>query len=187
MMETLLRHSKTLSRWLVWLAGALILLAALLVSAEVFLRKFFNFSFGGADELSGYAFGIATTLAFAFALFERAHIRVDATYNAFPGWLRIVVNFLGLLLLIGFAAVIATHSWSMVSDSIEYGSKSITPMRTPLAIPQTFWLAGWIFFIFCGLVIGMTALKRLMTGDPKGADQLIGIKSMEEQIEDERG
>ena len=90
MMETLLRHSKTLSRWLVWLAGALILFAALLVSAEVFLRKFFNFSFGGADELSGYAFGIATTLAFAFALFERAHIRVDATYNAFPGWLRII-------------------------------------------------------------------------------------------------
>ena len=70
--------TRKLSLWMTWFGGALIILSAFLVTLEVFLRKLFNISLGGADELSGYAFGVATTFALSFALLERAHIRVDA-------------------------------------------------------------------------------------------------------------
>ncbi len=179
--------AERLSRILAWIGGGLIILSALLVTLEVVLRKLFNVSIGGADELSGYAFGIATTLGFSFALFERAHVRVDAAYMLFPGWLKLIASLIGLALLIGFAAIVTMMAWSLVADTITHQSQSITPMRTPLMLPQIPWLIGWIFFVLCGLLILLAALTRLLSGDHKGADQLIGMKSIEEQIEDEAG
>lgn len=185
MLDRLLTTTHSLSRVLVWIGGVLILGSAFLVTAEVFLRKFFNVSIGGADELSGYAFGIATTLGLAFALFERAHIRVDALYAFFPSPLKLLASFLGLALLIGFAGVITWTAWSMVADTLHHGSRSITPMRTPLAWPQIPWLFGWIFFIFSGSLIFLAALRAVFQKNPAKADTLIGMKSVEQQIEDE--
>ncbi len=159
--------------------------SALLVTVEVLLRKIFNISIGGADELSGYAFGVATTFGFAFALHERTHIRVDALYRLFPKWLQILASFVGLALLVGFAAVVSVVAWDMVSDTLTHGSRSITPMRIPLAIPQIPWLFGWIFFVATGLIIGLAAALRLSKNDQTGADMLIGVNSFDQQIEDQ--
>ena len=185
MLERLLSGTQRISLWLTWIGGSLIVLSALLVTLEVFLRKFFNYSIGGADEISGYAFGVATALALSFALFERAHIRVDALMNTFPKALRPLVNLMGHLLLIGFALVVVVMVWSMVADTLDNGSRSITPMRVPLAIPQIPWLLGWMFFVFSGLLIALVALKRYAARDEAGVQDLIGIKSLDEQIEDE--
>lgn len=174
-----------LSRVLVWIGGILILGSAVLVTVEVILRKFFNISLGGADEISGYAFAVATTLGFAFALFERAHIRVDALFVVLPRPARLTLSFFGLALLIGFAAVIGLQSWSLVADTLEFGSRSITPLRTPLALPQIPWLIGWGFFIFCGIVLFVGALYAVLTGAPDRAEKMIGVKTLDEQIEDE--
>ncbi len=185
MLEKTLNGTRKLSLWLTWIGGSLIILSAFMVTLEVFLRKVFNISLGGADELSGYAFGIATSFSLAYALFERAHIRVDALFNVMPKSLRPIVNFLGLILLLGFALVIVLTVWDMVGDTLKHGSRSITPMRVPLALPQIPWLLGWMFFIFSGVLLGLVALKRLFAGDHAGVNNLIGIKTVDEQIEDE--
>lgn len=174
-----------LSRWLVWLGGALILGSAVLVTIEVFLRKLFNMSIAGADEISGYAFGVATSLGFAFALFERAHIRVDALFLILPRPLRIFLNFFGLALLVGFAGIVTWMAWGLVADTLEYGSRSITPMRTPLAIPQIPWLAGWMFFVLCGVLLFLGSLFATLTGNAAEGERRIGVKTLEEQIHDE--
>lgn len=185
MLDRLIASSHSLSRVLVWIGGSLILASAFLVTVEVFMRKLLNMSIGGADELSGYAFGVATTLGFAFSLFERAHIRVDALYALFPLLLKVIASLIGLALLIGFAGFVTVTAWSMVADTLEHGSRSITPMRTPLAWPQIPWLAGWIFFVFCGVLLFLRALMSALNGDLASADRLIGMKSIAEQIEDE--
>ncbi|WP_420862002.1 TRAP transporter small permease subunit [Algirhabdus cladophorae] len=185
MLESLLSGTRKLSLWLTWLGGTLIVLSAFLVTLEVFLRKLFNISLGGADEISGYAFGVATAFALSFALFERAHIRVDALIGVLPRKLHPWLNLLGLALLIGFAAVVATMVWGMVADTLQHGSRSITPMRVPLAIPQIPWLFGWILFVATGVLLGLVAIKRWMKGDLDGVQDLIGVKSIDEQIKDE--
>lgn len=174
------------SRVLAWIGGALILGSALLVTVEVVIRKFFGASIAGADEISGYAFGVATSLGFAFALFERAHIRVDALFLLLPRFLRVILNLFGLALLVGFVAIITVMAWNMVGDTLKHGSTSITPMRTPLAIPQIPWLAGWVLFVVCGALLFFGALFATLRGDPDTADRLIGVKTLDEQIEDER-
>lgn len=185
MLERLLLTTRKASLWLTWIAGTLIVGSAFLVTLEVVLRKLFNVSLGGADEISGYAFGVATALSFSFALFERAHIRVDALVGKFPNALRIPVNLLGLILLVSFAGVVVTMIWSMVMDTLEFGSRSITPMRVPLAIPQIPWMLGWMFFVFSGCLIGVVAVQRWWNRDENGVQDLIGVKSLDEQIEDE--
>ncbi|MEO0498017.1 MAG: TRAP transporter small permease [Pseudomonadota bacterium] len=185
MLERLLFNTRRASVWLTWLAGMLIVGSALLVTLEVLLRKLFNISLGGADEISGYAFGVATALSLSFALFERAHIRVDALVGKFPNMLRIPVNMFGLILLVSFAGVVVTMIWSMVMDTLEFSSRSITPLRVPLAIPQIPWMLGWMFFVFSGCLIGLVAVQRWWRRDESGVQDLIGVKSLDEQIEDE--
>ena len=184
-MDGVLRAAHGLSRVLVWIGGGMILLSAFLVTAEVFMRKLLNVSIGGADELSGYAFCVATSLSFAYVLFERGHIRVDAAYHLFPRGLQFAANLLGLALLIGFAAVVSAAAWGLVADTLQYGSRSITPMRTPLAIPQLPWLFGWLFFIACGVLLFAAALWRALRKDLQAANELIGVKTIEDQIQDE--
>jgi TRAP-type C4-dicarboxylate transport system permease small subunit len=184
-MNSLLNYAHKTSRVLVWIGGSLIILSALLVTLEVFLRKIFNVSIGGADELSGYAFGIATSLGFAYALFERAHIRVDALYNIFPKSLKIVSNLFGIILLAGFAGVICVMAWGLVADTLAHNSHSITPMRTPLALPQIPWLIGWLFFLFCCVLLIVASLKALIARDFQTVNKLIGTKTIDEQIQDE--
>ena len=185
MFEALLGATHRASRALTWVAGTLIVGSAFLVTLEVFLRKLFNVSLGGADEISGYAFGVATTLSLSYALFERAHVRVDALVGVMPGWLRTPVNLFGLVLLVSFAGIVVVMVWSMVMDTLEFGSRSITPMRVPLAIPQIPWMLGWMFFVFSGCLIGLIAVLRWIRRDHAGVHALIGVKSLDEQIQDE--
>lgn len=185
MLDTLLNQTRRLSLLLTWLGGILIVLSAFLVTIEVFLRKIFNVSLGGADELSGYAFGVATALALSYALFERAHIRVDALMGVIPRALHPLLNLFGLVLLVGFAFVVTMMVWSMVGDTLANNSRSITPMRVPLAIPQIPWLLGWCLFVATGVLIGLVAVSRWIRGDEAGVQELIGVKSIDEQIEDE--
>lgn len=185
MLDKIFNGSRTLSLWMTWLGGTLIVLSAFLVTLEVFLRKVFNISLGGADEISGYAFGVATALALSYALFERAHIRVDALLGAIPKMLHAFINLFGLLMLTGFAIVVVVMVWSMVGDTLDNGSRSITPMRVPIAIPQIPWLLGWMFFVFSGVLIAFVAIRQYFRGDEAGVQNLIGVKSLDEQIEDE--
>lgn len=185
MLERLLGATRSVSLWLTWIGGTLIVLSAFLVTLEVILRRTLNISIGGADEISGYAFGVATALALSNALFERAHIRVDALMNVFPKMLRPLINLFGHVLLIGFALVVVAMVWTMVADTLEFGSRSITPMRVPLAIPQIPWLLGWMFFVFAGVLIAAVAIQRYLRRDEAGVQDLIGIKSLDEQIKDE--
>ncbi len=58
-------------------------------------------------------------------------------------------------------------------------------MRTPLALPQIPWLIGWLLFVAAGVLLFVGALWAVIKGDTAKADQMIGVKTLDEQIEDE--
>ncbi|MEM9029338.1 MAG: TRAP transporter small permease [Pseudomonadota bacterium] len=184
-MSRLLATMRQFSRVLTWFGGVLLIGSAFLVTIDVLCRKLLNVSLGGADELSGYAFCMATALALSYALFERAHIRVDFLYRMFPSGVRRFADLLGLIMLLGFAVIATWMAWFLLSDTMTYGSRSITPLRTPLIYPQAVWFFGWVFFCFTAAVLICATALRLVAGDGAGASELAGIKSLDEQIEDE--
>jgi TRAP-type C4-dicarboxylate transport system permease small subunit len=174
-----------LARAGLWFGGALILLAAVLIGIDVFLRKVFVVSIGGADELAGYALAIGTAWALAATLLERGHIRIDSLYMLLPAPVRILSDFVGLVLLVGFFALILRHGIGVFEQSWTSASRSQSALETPLVIPQAIWLAGLAMFVLVGLALFLAALARLVRGNRAGVAALIGTRSAAEDVAEE--
>ena len=185
MLDRLLGVAHTTSRILVWIGGALLLFAAVLTTLEVFLRKFANFSFGGADEIAGYLFAISTAFAFSFAMLQRTHVRIDALYVKLPRSAQLFLDIAGFLALGGFMLLMTAMAHQTWRTSVDHDSVSITPMVTPLDVPQGFWLVGLLFFVFCFLALFLRVAQALLQRDWVTVSQLISARSLEEEIADE--
>src|SRR5215217_8048132 len=146
------------AQWGLWFGGALVLLSAVLIGIDVLMRKFLARSIGGADELAGYALGIGTAWGLGAALLDRAHIRIDSLYGLFPRTVRLVLDVLGLVLFIGFFALVAWHGLGVVAQSWTSGSRSQSALETPTVIPQTLWILGLAGFLVVGAVLLIQAL-----------------------------
>src|SRR5437764_9641955 len=108
-MEKLMAEVRRFSLWGLWLGGALVLLAAVLIGIDVLMRKFLARSIGGADELAGYSLAIGTAWGLGATLLDRAHVRIDSLYTLFPQKLRLALDLVALALLVGFFALTAWH------------------------------------------------------------------------------
>src|SRR5882762_506577 len=147
------------AQWGLWFGGALVLLAAVLIGIDVLMRKFLARSIGGADELAGYSLAIGTAWGLGAALLDRAHIRIDSLYMLFPQKLRLALDLLALVLLVGFFALIAWHGLGVVSQSWVSGSRSQSALETPTVIPQALWIAGLAAFVAIGALLLFDALR----------------------------
>ena len=184
-MAPLLSVAGAIARAGAWFGGALIIASAFLVGIEVVIRKAFDLTIGGADELSGFALAISTSWALAFTLIERAHIRIDSLYAHLPVRLCALLDLLGLALLIVFMALIAWYGFGVFRTSYELGARSLSPLGTPLVVPQLLWVLGFVVFLAIALVVFVRALAALVTGDLATVRSLVGSRTVGEEIEAE--
>lgn len=175
----------TIERWLGTLFGLIFVGLSLVVAVETAMRKLFNVSLQGADELGGYALAVGATIAFSLALIGRAHIRIDVFHDRLPRGLQTVLNWLAAVSLAAFALMLAWLAWFVIQDSREYQSVSQTPWATPLVIPQTAWLAGLIVFGGVALAVAAQATGLLLSGRHAELDRAFGPRSTKEEVADE--
>lgn len=173
------------AQWGLWFGGALILLAAVLIGIDVLMRKFLARSIGGADELAGYSLAIGTAWGLAATLLDRAHIRIDSLYVLFPQKLRLALDAVAIVLLVGFFALTTWHGFGVLSQSWTSGSRSQSALETPTVIPQALWIAGLAAFVVIGVLLLLQALRTALAGDLRGTANLISTRSAEEEVEDE--
>lgn len=163
--------------------GLLILVAALLIGFDVAIRQLFVKTIGGADELAGYALAIGSAWTFGFTLLRRAHVRIDSLYVFLPVRIRPMLDIFGLALFISFMGLVTWHACGTLGQSIESDSHSISPLGTPLAIPQSLWVAGLFVFMAVALLLLVRAAMALVRGDAATAMRLIGSRSATEEVE----
>jgi TRAP-type C4-dicarboxylate transport system permease small subunit len=173
------------AQWGLWFGGALVLLAAVLIGVDVLMRKFLARSIGGADELAGYALAIGTAWGLGATLLDRAHIRIDSLYMLFPQKLRLVLDAVAIVLLVGFFALTTWHGLGVVSQSWTSDSRSQSALETPTIIPQALWIAGLAAFVVVGVLLLLQALRTALSGDLRATAKLISTRSAEEEVEDE--
>lgn len=176
------------SRYLIWAGGALILAAAVVVTLDVLQRKISHLtglSISGSDEVSGYLFAISTAWAFSHALLHRANVRVDALYLMMPRPTRAILDVIGILILSVFIAVVTWHAMQMFIHNLTNWSKSITPLLTPLAIPQFFWIAGLVIFLLNLFLVLLRITLALLLRDYATVGMVAGARTQEEEFEDE--
>ena len=175
----------TLERVLGTVFGLIFVALSLVVAVETALRKLFNISLQGADELGGYALAVGATLAFSLALLGRNHIRVDVIHERLPRPLQTVLNWLSALSMAGFAGLIAWLAWHVIQDSRAYQSVSQTPWATPLVIPQTAWLIGLMLFGALAVGIAGIATWQLVTGRGEALNSMLHPRSTREELTEE--
>ena len=184
-LDRLLVLAHSVSRAAIWSGGTLVLCAAILVAADVLMRNVFMVTFGGADELAGYAFAIGTAWALSFTLLNRANVRVDALYALLPPRFCAVLDIIALIALGMFAGLLTWHAAVMLETSISFSARATTPLQTPLWIPQSLWVAGLVVFILTLALLFLRAVLALLGGDLATVRRLAGARSIEENAADE--
>lgn len=163
----------------------MVLCAAILVAADVLMRNVFMVTFGGADELAGYAFAIGTTWALSFTLLNRANVRVDALYAVLPARVCALLDIAALLALGVFAGLLTWHAALMLGTSVSFSARATTPLQTPLWIPQSLWVAGLGLFLLTLIPLFLRASLALLSGDLATVRRIAGARSIEENAADE--
>lgn len=179
------RRLEQIARGAVWVGGAALLLAAIMVTVDVLFRKFLTITMSGSDEVSGYVFAASTTWAYSYCLLHRANVRIDALYNLLPKWATGLLDIFGLVLLLYFMSFMTYYGWVSFSDSWAKNSVSITTLATPQWIPQMFWFAGLALFfvtlVFVTIYAAIAALQR----NWDLVSRIAGVPSISDTIEEE--
>jgi TRAP-type mannitol/chloroaromatic compound transport system permease small subunit len=186
-LDPLLGLARRIARAGAWFGGILLIAAALLVGVEVVIRKAFSVSVGGADELAGYALAVSTSWALAFTLLERAHIRIDSLYMHLPVRLCALLDIAGLMLLTAFFALITWYGFGVFQTSWTLGARSMSPLGTPLIVPQLLWVLGLAMFLAIAVLLLARALVALIAGDLASVRRLVGSRTLREEVAAEVG
>ena len=168
-----------------WLFGLSLLGLSLFVSLETVLRKAFNFSFEGADELGGYVLAIGSSLAFAVALFDRAHIRIDIVHQRLPRRVQLALDWVSIVSIAVLGLFILYVGYFVIVDTIAYGSTAPTPWATPLIWPQGAWFAALALFALIAVLQAIRATWLLATGRHAVFSALFSPKGELEELEEE--
>lgn len=184
-MDNLIALARKIARAGTWFGGGLLVIAALIIGVEVIIRKAFSWSIGGADELSGFALAIGSAWSFAFALLDRAHVRIDSLYVVLPTRICALLDVLGLMALTGFMGLVTWFGYGVFAQSFALDAHTMSPLGTQLIYPQALWVLGLVMFMVVALLLLARALLLLVTGDSRGVQRLIGSRTVAQEIEQE--
>ena len=126
------------------IAGGLILLICLLISAQIILNGFGRFSPGTLPstipsyaDFSGFMLAGATFLALAHTLRAGGHIRVNLVTGRLPEKAQFFAEGLVLVLAIALVGYATWFMGALVLESLHYGDVSTGIIPVALWIPQS--------------------------------------------------
>ena len=167
------------------LFGYMFLALSALVSLETILRKVFNTSLQGADELGGYALAVGSSLAFSIALIGRSHIRIELLHQRFPLMVRALLNWAAIMTLAGFGVLLAWFGFRTIDETLLYGSTSHTAWLTPQIYPQGAWYAALLIFSLLTVVLAVRATYLLFSKRIDDLDRDFHPKGAMEELKEE--
>jgi TRAP-type C4-dicarboxylate transport system permease small subunit len=185
MLESIHSRLERVSQLAVWVGGAALLAAALMVTVDVLSRKIFNITMSGSDEYSGYVFSATTTWAYSYCLLHRSNVRIDALYNYLPRKVTAILDVVGLLLLFYFMSIMTYYAMISFVDSWVNNSVSITTLGTPQWIPQLFWVAGLILFFVTLIFVVFYSIVALLQRNWDLVARVAGVPSIAETMQEE--
>ena len=62
-------------------------------------------------------------------------------------------------------------------------ARSTSVMQTPMVLPQGVWWIGLLWFAFMAVLLPLQSILRLLAGDQRGFDKLIGSLRVSEELQ----
>lgn len=172
-----------LSRILAWIAGGLILVGCGgLITVDVITQFVFRRGVVESFEVSGYALAAAVGLGLAFTVTSKANVRVDVLLDLLPRRLRAPCDLIASLSLALIALALAWFAWKTLAQSVSMNARSVSTLQVPMAIPQSVWFVGIFWFACMAVLIPLQAMGRLLRGDERGFQALVGSLNVDEEI-----
>ena len=163
--------------------GAMLIASAIYVSADLIARKLLDFTFVGANEISGYVLAISSAWAFSYAVLKRSHIRIDVFYRYLPRRWRAAVDVVAIAALAGFAAIFVWYANRYFLQVWGRGTRSITSLALPLWVPMLAWYVGWIVFLIVSVYLTVVSAWAYYRGELAAVQARVGPISEEEEAE----
>lgn len=177
-MTPLLEKLRQLNEGVAIAAGSLLLVSVCVTLFDVIARPL-GVSLGGTDELSGYAMAIATSWGVCYSLTTLAHVRIDLLRARGGAAVRAVFDTIAIFSVAVVALAVAYRAWPVLSKTIKTGATANTTLETPLWIPQTLWLAGWVWFALSATLLSLGACVFLLKRDHDAVEEFLGLRGEE--------
>lgn len=179
---TLINTLRRLNRIIALVVGLALLGMAAFVVADIALRQV-QASFGGSEELAGYAMALVSSWGMAYALLELGHIRIDLLRSRTQGTLRAFFDIFSMILMSAVVVTIAIKCWPVVERAVENGSRANTPLATPLAWVQIPWFAGWLWFAVMACLVTLAAISLFVRGRAADTEPFIGAFAEQDSLQ----
>lgn len=140
---------------------------------EVLIR-YLGYATALSVEISGYMMASIVSWSACYALFEKAHVRIDVLYQKRR---PLTKSLLDVVAIVSFACVAGVLAWSALGltlTSWEFHDVSSSILRIPLWIPQVLWALGFFWLALCSLTLSITVLFALKPHDRETVSSLTG-------------
>jgi TRAP-type mannitol/chloroaromatic compound transport system permease small subunit len=117
---------------------------------------------------------IATSWGMAFTLLELGHVRIDILRGRAGQLGRALFDLFAMLMLTGTVTLVAYKCWPVVERSLANSSRANTPLETPLALVQTPWFLGWVWFAVMAWLTFIAAVLLVVKGRFNEAEAAVG-------------
>lgn len=161
--------------------GAGLLICAAFVLTDIIMRRF-GTSFGGTEEIAGYAMALATSWGMSYTLLEMGHVRIDILRSQVDSFKRALFDVFAMIVMSGVIITIAIKAWPVLERSIKNGSTANTPLETPLVWVHLPWFAGWVWFALMSTLVTLAALSLLVKRRYADTEGFIGAFAEQETL-----
>jgi len=165
-------------------AGWGYLALVVLVCADVVGRRLLGSSTAATTEIGGYLLAFGISWGLAGTLVDRSHIRIDVLIQRLPLAPRVAFHVAAMLVLLGVAAFVTYAGVTITSDSLALSATDLSPLRTPLSLPQGLWAFGLLGFAVTALLLLVCIVRAAFAGQATAIDALCSPKSYQEEADE---
>lgn len=183
--ESIHRQLTGVSRIAAITGGLGVIFISCMITVDVILRKFFGTTLGGASEIGGMIFAVATAMAYPYVLLDRAHIRIDVLYSRIPMAARAILDLAAMLLMFAFMAQLTQSTYDLLEKTWNAGTRSVGVVNVQLWIPQSLWVLGFALATLIALLLSIYAAYCIFRRNWEAVIRVAGVPSIEETIEEE--
>lgn len=181
-MDRIIRNG---SRYMAWVAGALVFLGAIGICADIFSRVVLNSSIKGMVELNAYGLAIACAWSFGFTLLEKAHVRVDVVHSRFGPRMRGFLDIFALLVMTIIAGALAYYGYTVFFTSYDMNSTVVFSRTIMLWWFQFAWFIGLLAFFIVSLSLFLQAARAFLRNDLAGVAAMAGVPNTDDEVRQE--
>lgn len=183
MIPTIFNFIDRLATLFAFVAGASVLLLALLIAVDVVARKLFGFSLQGTDEIGGYVLAMVGSLGMMHVLSQREFTRIDLLFRHLPAIIRRLLHVLAYVLLAAVVAFFAHHALKTLDETLLFETRANTPLQTPMWIPQGLWATGMVCFAAMAALHALRACVLLVMS-PERLEAEYGTSHLEDEVKE---